>query len=363
MSALNDDSISLEVSPAAAYKLVVKVLKAGLVPLLHGAPMTAKSSMYKQAAKELNLVFIDCRLTTKDTVDLTGMIQVTPYEEDAKGNILEQQAFYVPFDFFPLAGTPVPKGKDGWLLFFDEMMSINKSMEVATYQILLDRKAGQYDLHPKCMVGAAGNDPKHGAVANTQGTAAKTRVVHIFVKQDVQSWINNYAYAHNIDARLIGFVREFPHHLTEFEPKQGAVTYCGSRTLEMLSDLLADGTPIGYDSLPLLGGTIGLPAAHDLINFVTIYSQLEDFPTLMGNPVKDRSFLSPVQQFMLVDRLVAGVSTPIELDKALKVVTPFGPEYPVLLIRGVMQRKSVPNIQSNPVVKQLVIDYKQYFRD
>lgn len=363
MSALNDDSISLEVSPATAYKLVLKVLKAGLVPLLHGAPMTAKSSMYKQAAKELNLEFIDCRLTTKDTVDLTGMIQVTPYEVDAKGNPYEQQAFYVPFDFFPLAGTKLPKGKDGWLLFFDEMMSINKSMEVATYQILLDRKAGQYNLHDQCYVGAAGNDPKHGAVANTQGTAAKTRVVHIFVKQDVQSWINNYAYAHNIDPRIIGFVREFPQHLTEFVPKQGAVTYSGSRTLEMLSILLEDGTPIGYDALPLLGGTIGLPAANDLINFVTIYSQLEDFAAMMATPVKNRDYLTPVQQFMIVDRLVAGITTAIELDKALKVTTPFGPEYPVLLIRGVMQRKVLPTIQSNPTVKQLVIDYKQYFRD
>lgn len=363
MSTLNDDSVNLEVSPARAYSLLLQVLRAGLVPLLHGAPMTAKSSLYRAAAKELNLEFIDCRLTTKDTVDLTGMIQVTPPAKDAKGRPIPQEAYYVPFDFFPLQGTPLPKGKDGWLLFFDEMMSINKPMEVATYQILLDRKAGQYELHDHCYVGAAGNDPKHGAVANVQGTAAKTRVVHIFVKQDVTSWINNFAYANSIDPRIIGFVREFPHHLTEFAVSPGAVTYCGSRTLEMLSQLLEDGTVIDYNALPLIGGTIGLKAAHDLISFVTIYSQLEDFASMMANPTKDRSFLTPVQQFMLVDRLIAGASDVAQVTKAITIASSFGEEYPVVLIRGVMQRNAVTGIQNIPAVRTLVSQYRQFFRD
>lgn len=116
---INDDSLVVEVTPSKAYDLILHIVKAGLVPLLHGAPMTAKSSIMKKVAKTLNLEFIDCRLTTKDTVDLTGMVQVTPYgETDTKGKLLPQQAFYVPFDMFPLEDTPLPPKKDGWLLFF-----------------------------------------------------------------------------------------------------------------------------------------------------------------------------------------------------------------------------------------------------
>lgn len=361
----NDDSLMVEVSPSKAYELALHVIKQGHVPMLHGAPMTAKSSIMRKVAKTLNLQFIDCRLTTKDTVDLTGMVQVTPYEEDAKGNVYQQVAYYVPFDIFPLHDTPLPKDKKGvdmagWLLFFDEITSISKPMEVASYQIILDRTVGQAKLHSQVCIAAAGNDPKHGAVANSLGTAARTRLVHIYVKQDVNAWATGFAYSAGIDPRLIAFVREYPQYLTTFEPKTGAITYCGSRTLEMLSDLI-NGLPISYDMLPLIAGTIGLNAAQDLINFETIYSQLESFADMMQSPVKDRSFLNPTQQFILVDKLISGCTTTPEFDNALRVVTPFGPEYPVLLARGVMDANVVKNLNTHPTLRNLVREYTKYF--
>lgn len=361
MSILNDDSINVEVSPAKAYEMFVHVLKCGLVPLLHGAPMTSKSSIARKAAKELNLKFIDCRLSTKDTVDLTGMIQVTPLEFDKNNNPLNQQAYYVPFDTFPIEGDPVPKGKAGWLLFFDELLGINKSMEIASYQIILDRAVGSLPLHDKCFVAGAGNDPKHGAISSTQGTAAKTRVVHIYVKQDMNSWINDFAYGHHIDPRIIGFVRQHPDYLTNFAPNTGAITYCGSRTLAMLSELI-QGMPVNHNALPLIAGTIGLPAAQDFITFVTVYSQLEDFATLMANPAASRTHLNPIHQFILVDILVAGMTTQAEMVKAIQIVRAFGPEYPVLLVRGALERNQIPNMKAIQEVRDLTLQYSQYFR-
>lgn len=364
MSTLTDDSLSVEVSPATARQMFVRVIEAGHVPVLHGAPMTSKSSIARSVADEFNLHIIDCRLTTKDTVDISGMIQVSDKEKDAKGNAKPQQAYYVAFDFLPIEGTPLPKGKDGWLLWLDEIFSINPSMEVAAYQLILDHMAGMYNLHDKCYIAAAGNDPKHGAVSRVQGTAAKTRMVHIFVKQDVNGWINNWAYANKVNPLIIGFVREYPQHLTDFEPKAGAITYCGSRTLEMLNDLYPTGTPVTYDELPLIAGTIGLTAANDFLTFVNIYSQLEDFDSLMANPAKDRSNLNAIHQFMLVDRLIAGITTVQQLDASIRITEAFGPEYPVLLLRGVMEAKQLQmsSVKAHPRVRELVNDYKKYFQ-
>lgn len=364
MSTLTDDSLSVEVSPAMARQMFIRVIEAGHVPVLHGAPMTSKSSIARSVAKEFNLEFIDCRLTTKDTVDISGMIQVTPQQTDSKGAVKPQQAYYVPFEFLPTKSTPVPKGKNGWLLFFDEILSINPTMEVAAYQVILDHMAGMEELHPDCFKAAAGNDPKHGAVSRMQGTAAKTRMVHIFVKQDVNGWINNWAYANQVNPLIIGFVREYPKHLTDFEPKAGAITYCGSRTLEMLNNLFPIGTPVTYDELPLIAGTIGLEAANDFLTFVNVYSQLEDFDSLMANPSKDRSSLNAVHQFMLVDRLINGIKTVPELDAAIRITEAFGPEYPVLLIRGVMEAKQLKlaSINTHTKVRELVKDYRKYFQ-
>lgn len=361
MSTLTDDSLSVEVSPAQAREMFIRVLEAGHVPLLHGAPMTSKSSIARSVADQFNLEFIDCRLSTKDTVDISGMIQVTPQAKDAKGKDLPQQAYYVPFDFLPIEGTPLPKGKDGWLLFLDEITSINSSMEVAAYQVVLDHIAGMYPLHEKCYKAAAGNDPKHGAVSRIQGTAAKTRMVHIFVKQDVTGWINNWAYANHVNPLIIGFVREYPHHLTDFEPKAGAITYCGSRTLEMLNNLFPTNTVVNYDQLPLIAGTIGLTAANDFLTFVNVYSQLEDFPSMMANPTANRSHLNAVHKFMLVDRLIANISTPQELDTAIRITQAFDPEFPVLLVRGVLEGGKVSSAKTMPKVRELVQEYRKYF--
>lgn len=38
---------------------------------------------------------------------------------------------FMPFNIFPLENTPLPKGKNGWLLFLDEFNSAPKDVQAA----------------------------------------------------------------------------------------------------------------------------------------------------------------------------------------------------------------------------------------
>ena len=99
--------INMTLNYTTLREALIDVLQVNLVPFITGSPGIGKSSIIKSIADEFNLELIDFRLTTAEPVDLQGMPNFT---QDGK-------AYYAPFDVFPLETDPLPKGKDGWILF------------------------------------------------------------------------------------------------------------------------------------------------------------------------------------------------------------------------------------------------------
>ena len=102
-------AIDTAVDISTCIELTQDALASGLVPFLHSAPGCGKSSIIKAIAKENNLKLIDLRLSTIDSVDLSGMPMI-----DKQG-----QVDWKPFNVFPLTNTPIPEGYAGWLLFLN----------------------------------------------------------------------------------------------------------------------------------------------------------------------------------------------------------------------------------------------------
>ena len=134
----------IKVSPSDAKQLVIDTIKVGLVPLLKGSPGMGKSAIMHEIAKELNLELIDIRLAQMDPVELNGF----PMFKDGK-------ASYAPMDIFPTTDTELPEGKNGWLVFFDELTSAPKSVQAAAYKILLDKAVGKFKIHERVRMVAA----------------------------------------------------------------------------------------------------------------------------------------------------------------------------------------------------------------
>src|SRR5690554_4114819 len=89
-------------TPRQTRRFTVHILQAGLVPYIQSSPGMGKSAIVRDIANEFDMELIDVRLSTCAPTDLTGL----PHFNNGI-------AEFMPFDMFPVEGTPLPEGKQG----------------------------------------------------------------------------------------------------------------------------------------------------------------------------------------------------------------------------------------------------------
>lgn len=185
-----------------AFEINIRTLKkallinfdANLTPMIYGQPGVGKSQIIKEIADDLNAMFHDVRLTSMDATDFSGL---PSFVTDENGN--KKRATYLPFNIFPLEGDEFPinpktgKPYERHILLFDELTSASKQLQAAAYRAILDREIGNYKLHPKCHLVAAGNRTTDGAIAYELSTALKSRMISYHLRSDLMQWIDDYA--------------------------------------------------------------------------------------------------------------------------------------------------------------------------
>src|SRR5262245_26747070 len=112
-----------------------------------GGPGVGKSSVVHQIAKKKKLELIDIRAILLDPVDLRGLPRASKSGETE----------WLTPAFLPKSG----KG----ILFLDELNVAPPMVQAACYQLVLDRKLGDYELPSGWYVCAAGNRETDGAAA------------------------------------------------------------------------------------------------------------------------------------------------------------------------------------------------------
>jgi hypothetical protein len=259
-------------------KALAVAITAGLVVMIDGSPGIGKSATVHETARDFNLKLIDVRLAQCDPTDLNGF----PFHFVEK-----ERAGYVPMDTFPLEGDPLPvnpatgKAYQGWLIFFDELNSAAKSVQAASYKVILDRMMGQRKLHPNVAMLAAGNLDTDNAIVEELSSALQSRMVHLTLTSDPQAWLD-IAAAAQIDPRITSFIRYKPGLLNNFDPlKQGdEKTFACERTWFFVDKLLKAGLDITERdiALPLLAGTISQGVAREFMAHALIYAN--DLPTI-----------------------------------------------------------------------------------
>jgi hypothetical protein len=124
--------------PSALFE-ALHALMGQRVPLhIWGACGVGKSQIVAQVASDLNWQFLDIRAVQLDPVDLRGLPRIAA-----------DQAEWVPPKFLPTSGQGI--------LFLDELTSAPQMTQAGCYQLVLDRKLGEYQLPDGWVVIAAGN--------------------------------------------------------------------------------------------------------------------------------------------------------------------------------------------------------------
>ena len=246
----------------------------GLVPFVQSSPGMGKSSIAKSLAKEANLQIIDHRLSTSEPTDMSGLAR---FNENG-------YAYYSPFEgLFPLESTPLPDGKNGWLLILDEFNSAKKDVQAASYKLILDREVGQHKLNPNVYIICLGNLATDRAIVNNLSTAMQSRLIHFVMEVSFTEWLEDVAIKDSYDSRLIAFLSMYPKYLMDFRPDHQEKTFCCPRTWEFMNKLIMDEEIVDEDA-PLFAGTITSGKAVEFIQFNKAINGLVNVKDVIADP-------------------------------------------------------------------------------
>lgn len=227
------------------------------VPMfMWGPPGTGKSAIVAQVAKERGLDLVDLRMYLLNPVDLRGV---------PVANLEKQIARWLVPEFMPRSG----KG----ILFLDELNAAPQAVQAAAYQLVYDRRCGDYVLPDGWAMAAAGNRAEDRAITFEMPSPLRTRVLHVELKPDVEDWCS-WAMATEQAPEVVGFIRwRGDEFLFQFDPKTHVRSFPCPRTWEFVSRLIKGGLKVTESSQHLLAGTIDT-VATEFVAFVQVFASL-----------------------------------------------------------------------------------------
>jgi len=244
------------------------------VPLhLWGPCGVGKSQIVYQVADDLGYDFLDVRAGLLDPVDLRGLPR-----------IVGDQTEWVPPKFLPTSG----KG----ILFLDELTSAPQMTQAGCYQLVLDRKLGEYVLPDGWVVVAAGNPASERGVHFSMPRPLRNRFVHLDLEPDLDDWCK-WAIKAGVRPEIIAFLRFKPELLLAADVTSDANAWPTPRSWEMASNVLsgiANRQKTAFLSgasdfeAQLLDGTVGPAATSELVAFLRLFRQLPSIDEILLNP-------------------------------------------------------------------------------
>lgn len=295
-----------EATPRKVREWTVDAITSGLVPMIKGSPGIGKSAIMRSISNQFNLHMIDHRLSTSAPEDLSGL---PDFDRSGEAIGRPTTAVFRPFgDLFPIEGTPIPTGKDGWLLFLDEFNSALKEVQASSYKLVLDRYTGQVPLHDRVAIVLAGNLATDKAIVNNLSTAMQSRIVHIKMIVSLREWYEDVALPQKWDERIRGYLMwKGEKSLMNFDPDHDDETFPCPRTWEFMNRLLTnpDGTPKSFSEITepdpqnpgktrtrhemdgkigLYAGTIGQGEAVSFVQYCKVTKDLITLQDILADP-------------------------------------------------------------------------------
>jgi hypothetical protein len=167
------------------------------------------------------------------------------------------------------------------VLFLDEITSAPPSVSAAAYQLILDRRLGEYEVPEGWAIIAAGNRQGDRGVTYTMPAPLANRFSHYDVDVNLDDWVA-WAYENDIDDRIIGFLRFRPDLLFDFDPSYNPVAFPTPRSWEFAHRALQkfDGNPDLLVSS--LQACVGKAAGVELNAFVESLQQMPDLDAIIS---------------------------------------------------------------------------------
>ena len=234
--------------------------------MLWGPPGVGKSQMVAQIAERHSVPVVDIRLSQMEPSDLRGI----PFR-------IDQQVEWAVPAILPDAERHAADG----ILFLDEITSAPPSVSAAAYQLILDRRLGEYRVPPGWAIFAAGNRQGDRGVTYAMPSPLANRFSHFEVDTNLDDWVT-WAYANGIDERVIAFLRFRPELLFDFDPAHNPMAFPSPRSWEFAHRALQK----FIDKPAVLQGTlqacVGPAAGVELNAFISSLDQMPDLDAIVS---------------------------------------------------------------------------------
>ena len=273
-----------------AEDLIVALGGSGTVHLM-GEPGVGKTSMFKNIVKRVGFkgVYIDA-----PNIELGELGVPIPNHETKTTRIYpnEQWGFHT--------GEPL-------VIFIDEFTKAPQGVQNMLHPMLnYPRQVMGTPLHEDTIVVTAGNYTSDG-VGDVMRSHSRNRITVVHVKKPVagfmpdgsiepDSW-GEWAVKSDIIAEVLAWVKQNPDVLASyldpaqsgnkkiFNPKEPQKSFVSPRTLERASNILKVCDKSTTNAITCaLEGTIGAPAARDLMAFVDVADSLPSWEDIVKNP-------------------------------------------------------------------------------
>jgi hypothetical protein len=184
--------------------------------MLWGPPGVGKSQIIAGIARLRGVPLIDLRLSQMEPTDLRGI----PFRNN------DNVEWSIP-SMLPDARRHGPAG----ILFLDEINAAPPTVSAAAYQLILDRRLGEYVIPDGWAIFAAGNRQGDRGVTYAMPAPLANRFTHYEVEANLDDWVN-WALRTGIDARILGFLRFRPDLLFHYDAAHNPVAFPSPRSWE-----------------------------------------------------------------------------------------------------------------------------------
>jgi hypothetical protein len=240
-----------------------------------GPPGVGKSDMVNQIASEFpNSAVIDLRMALMDPTDIKGV----PYYA-ADQNTMK----WAPPSELP--NKEFAEQYDIVFLFLDELNSAPPAVQAAAYQLVLNRKVGQYGLPDNVVIIAAGNRMGDKGVTYRMPSPLANRFMHLEIRVDFEDW-EHWALGHEIHPHVVGFLKQFKGDLYNFDPVQHDRAFATPRTWSFVSDMLDDNLPDSANT-DMVAGLVGEGMAIKFMAHRKHAADLPDPADVLSGKVKE----------------------------------------------------------------------------
>lgn len=233
--------------------------------MLWGPPGVGKSQIVAQVAERHSVPMIDIRLSQMEPSDLRGI----PFRNG-------ERVDWAPPSMLPDAERHGATG----ILFLDEITSAPPSVSAAAYQLILDRRLGEYQVPEGWAIFAAGNRQGDRGVTYSMPAPLANRFSHYEMETHLDDWAA-WAYANGIDDRVIAFLRFRPELLFDFDPAHNPVAFPSPRSWEFAHRALQKFTDRPQLMQGGLQACVGPAAGIELHAFVENLDQLPDLDAIV----------------------------------------------------------------------------------